>query len=211
LVGGPFDEHVLRSITKNMLHDQQAQLDLLQSGKPVGPRTYEIGINARPEEMLNWDEKVAPNTPVRTMIADEAMKRTGSAYADVRNAGKETFLSAQSPDLTGEGAYRTLSRLLSKPGASSALNETGIPGIKYLDQGSRLPNPTNPATFPTHAAYQDALMRHLLGEKPVIPPQTHNYVVFNPKIIDILKKYGVGSIAALPPAVQATLQQQDNR
>jgi hypothetical protein len=46
--------------------------------------------------------------------------------------------------------------------ATNALRDAGIPGIKYLDQGSRQ-----------------------AGEG------SRNYVVFNPEIIDILKKYGI--------------------
>lgn len=138
---------------------ENAQLPAVDPG-----RMYEVGIRAEPEQFLNWDRTVPKGAPVRGMIADEAMNRTGSAYADVRNAGKDAFLSAQSENLTGEGAYRTLSRLLGKPAATDALNAANVPGIKYLDQGSR-------------AQAQG----------------TSNYVLFRDDIIDILKKYGIAA------------------
>lgn len=62
--------------------------------------------------------------------------------------------------------------------ASDALREAGIPGIKYLDQGSR--------------AAGDG---------------SRNYVVFNDKLINIVRKYAAAGIA-LPPAIAAEYAQQ---
>ena len=46
--------------------------------------------------------------------------------------------AAQNPTMTGSEAYWELSRALGGPEkASAALNGMGIPGIRYLDQGSR--------------------------------------------------------------------------
>ena len=70
------------------------------------------------------------------------------------------------PDTTGAEAYRLLSR--GQEGATSeALLRSGIPGIRYLDQGSRG-----------------------AGEG------THNLVVFDDKIIDIIRKYGLAGLMA---------------
>jgi hypothetical protein len=54
--------------------------------------------------------------------------------------------------------------------------EAGIPGIKYLDQGSRT-----------------------AGDG------SRNYVVFDDKLIDIIKKYGLAALG-LPPAMTAGSQ-----
>ena len=32
------------------------QIAVLRSGKPVGPRTYEVNIKADPAHMLDWDK-----------------------------------------------------------------------------------------------------------------------------------------------------------
>jgi hypothetical protein len=81
-------------------------------------------------------------------------------------------------DLNGGGAYKLLGRQLGKPGAfpnvmisqpwaaSQALKDAGVPGVRYLDGSSRM-----------------------AGDG------SHNYVMFDPKIINILRKY------ALPGAV----------
>lgn len=151
--------------------------------KPSG-HMYEVNINADPAKMLDWDKPIPTKHALRGMIADKALANTGSVYADVRNAGKDAFLSAQRPELTGEGAYRSLVRAsLDKPRGeavpyvSSMLNEAGIPGIKYLDQGSR-----------TAGA------------------GSSNYVVFDDKLIDILRKYGLAGVPAAG-AVGAAVQQ----
>jgi hypothetical protein len=78
-----------------------------------------------------------------------------------------------------EQASKTGASYFDKPAASQALGEAGIPGIKYLDQGSRNARPamtTTPAGDVISSAY---------------PPPTSNYVVFDPGIVDIMKKYGV--------------------
>lgn len=60
------------------------------------------------------------------------------------------------------GYFRTLQSNIDDPGLSWGLREAGIPGIRYLDQGSRT-----------------------AGEG------SRNYVVFDDSLIDILRKYGL--------------------
>jgi hypothetical protein len=61
------------------------------------------------------------------------------------------------------------------PETAQALREAGIPGIKYLDQHSRWATDMK------------------LGD---VAPPTHNYVVFDDKLIDIIKKYGLAGLIA---------------
>jgi len=69
---------------------------------------------------------------------------------------------------SGQSAYEELAgNYAGQPRASAALREAGIPGIQYLDQLSR-------------AAGQGS----------------RNYVVFDPGLIDILRKYGLAGIPA---------------
>jgi hypothetical protein len=83
------------------------------------------------------------------------------------------------PDMPGARIYggmieraspTGLSRLNAPPKVSQQLNDMGIPGIRYLDQWSR-----------------DA------GQG------TSNYVIYNDKLIEILRKYGI-----LPPLAAGT-------
>ena len=98
------------------------------------------------------------------------------------NQRMQELVASHSDD--GGRAYQRLGGNVSYPGveqnaaASLALREAGIPGIKYLDQGSR-------------AAGKGS----------------RNYVVFDDSIVDILKKYGllpaaVGTGTAMQPEVK---------
>jgi hypothetical protein len=189
--------------------------DLLEAGAmPKTPgRTYEVNIKGKPEQFLNW------NRPIM-----EQPQHIVDAVADLAAAKRIPMGNTT----TGEGAYGSLEAQLYRIGsgrgggkaeASAALREAGIPGIRYLDQGSRLNvNPaqqrdlarnldmaqqelamamqsTNPewiARQQAHLAKAEAAMK--------VPPATSNYVVFDDKLIDILRKYGLAGLSALPAA-----------
>jgi hypothetical protein len=184
--------------TNATINDRMRELELLQSGKPVGPRTYEVNINADPAHMLDWDNKLPMNSPARAKLYELGEK--GMKYHEGgidRQFAKDSILSAQNELLTGEGALRMMGKAVdqarpimkaegdpyalfgSLPAMSSRmLNEAGIPGIKYLDEGSRGRQVSN-----KNALWQD--------------PLTHNYVIFDPSIIDITRKYAVpGALGA---------------
>jgi hypothetical protein len=162
-------------------------------------RMYEVDINADPQSFLPWDKPASqwPNQPlsaVQDLAASQGM-RLG--------------------DVTGERLYQQLATSISDFGrhtggdqqaASEALGQAGIPGIRYLDQQSRNAGgwhitPADQTVsgkwmvksndynsqgmhFDTEAEAQKALQAKIGG-------QTSNYVVFDPKIIDILRKYAV--------------------
>lgn len=153
-----------------LAQEAQQALDILKSGQIAGPRTYEVNINARPEQFLDYDKPLAQQSDsvqkaLRSIdIADESVwpRISGhDAYEMLRvdSMGDDAFLRDQ--------AYRLARRADAGAGASTILREAGIPGIKYFDAGSR-----------------DA------GEG------TRNYVVFNDKLIDIMKKYGLPMMTA---------------
>jgi hypothetical protein len=168
VVGNYTDPVLIDSITRSMQRSLQAQHDLLTSGKPVGPRTYEVNINADPATMLNWDAPLAEQP---------------QAVQDLADRLKVTPWRQQDPVL-GSEVYRAGQRASSfghygVPPPSEALLQAGIPGIKYLDQGSRGSG---------------------VG--------THNYVMFNDKLIDIMRKYGIPGIAGAGAAAQYGQQPQ---
>lgn len=124
---------------------------------------YHLNINAQPHQLLDWD---------KALPIDQTMKLMGThpehvqAIIDYLNqtgkAGK---------DLTGADVYGALSKAKSPDYASNALLQAGVPGVKYLDAGSRMK-----------------------GEG------TSNFVMFDPKLIDILKKEKGFDPGAPPPA-----------
>ncbi len=158
--------------------------DKIVRSRPPPGRMYEVNINAHPDQFLDWDKPLAMDSPVRDMISDNARRWLETTeYGRQRSIAKDNILAAQNENLNGHGAYRSLASTLNKPGvfpeisipqpsrATDALREAGIPGIKYLDQGSR--------------AAGDG---------------SRNYVVFDDKLIDILKKYGLAGLSASPLA-----------
>jgi hypothetical protein len=152
-------------------------------------RMYKVKITADKEHFLDWDKPLRLQPGVASKIED----LKPGLMEQIQSKG----LMAKSPEsLSGEGMYRSYidhidnsrDALKSKFGdealfakgtelARRELVERGIPGIKYLDQGSR--------------AAGDG---------------SRNFVVFDDKLIDIMKKYGI----ALAPAILG-LGQQDQQ
>jgi hypothetical protein len=210
---------------------------LLESGwsGPKG-RMYEVNINAHPDQFLDWDKPLSKQSPAAQSLAEYAMSRPG-ARGFVADAEKfpltgQDLHNALAGDLRYNASYNSqpLARASEYPLVSEKMREAGIPGIKYLDQGSRDPRPAyrgDPAFL--HAAesfkgsgsdaqatiagmqqaYKNAdpaQIRAAVNEVfDIQPPQTSNYVVFDDKLIDILKKYGLAALG-LPPAMTAGSQ-----
>ena len=124
---------------------------------------YEVSINANPEDFLDWDKPLSQQSA-----------KVQQALRDARRYIIE--------DGTGTGGGWTPWK---SPGASEKLREAGIPGIRYLDQGSRT-----------------------AGEG------SRNYVVFDDALIDILRKYSnapdpnTAAILAILAAQQGGQQHQ---
>ena len=98
--------------------------------------------------------------PAGTFATEAAARAKADAGTASHNAAGGMYAYSQ---LGGNPAYSSLD----KGAASQKLREAGIPGIRYLDQGSRG-----------------------AGEG------THNYVVFDENTIQILRKYGLAGLIA---------------
>lgn len=177
-------------------------IDFLKSGESFdkyakgGGHAYEVAIKADPDHFLDWDKPLSQQTPNVRAAADKLYGdvrpvKVRDGWYSVTRIGPDgsghsmasSILESSPEDAmrkfaewrdsdNGANFYRMLEQ--TKPGAaraSEALKEVGIPGIKYLDQGSRA-----------------------AGEG------SRNYVVFDDKTIEILRKYGL-----LPPITGAAL------
>ena len=165
------------------LSEISAKVDPLMDGLSSG-RLYEVRINADPEDFLDWDkplsqqsEKVRGAFPSEMlgMRGSEAIDKLGSRLAPVQQKLSDdyvAYINSVNPSW-GAGLKKIQDTKSSREASSTALREAGIPGIKYLDQGSRT-----------------------AGEG------SRNYVVFDDKLIEILRKYGLlgmiggGAVAA---------------
>ena len=129
-------------------------------------RMYEVNIDANPEDFLDWDKPLSeqpkwvrdqfPDSPnISGKEAYDRLARQHGRKADASNP-QDKYLVDVGTDI-----------IASDKGASQALRKAGVPGIKYLDAGSRG-----------------------AGDG------TRNYVVFDDKLISIVKKYGVAALVA---------------
>jgi hypothetical protein len=233
----------------------QATFDLLKSGAELpaltrekAGRTYHVSIKADPDQFLDWDKPLSQQSPkvqesIRRMIDANPLPTYPSEYSETNILRKKL----EDGSITGGEAYQLASKAVGKPSpilshvnlpskeaASETMRQAGIPGIKYLDQGSRQAVPLfdgKPlrSVTPTNAVEAralDALNRTTSVDEAVQylkqdagtesaqawltanahrvqqPSGTSNYVVFDDKLIDILKKYAVagavgGSLASL--------------
>jgi hypothetical protein len=156
-VGGPIENYVRDASNwyrgNKPMEDALARFqDRVKSTHTPG-RMYEVNINAHPDQFLDWDKPLNS----QAAAAGIAQNPAGKWLLEQGNA-------------TGKEGYHYVTGNLSKDpvAATNALREAGIPGIKYLDQGSRT-----------------------AGEG------SRNYVVFDDKLISIIKKYGWAAIAPM--------------
>jgi hypothetical protein len=131
-----------------------------------GGRMYEININANPEQFLDWDMPLAGQTPeIQSAIRQIAPNAPGMAQGN-------KLLTQAYPQPGQEVAGEFLGET-----AARRLREAGIPGVRYLDAGSRG-----------------------AGDG------TRNFVVFDENLINIVRKYGIAGAATMLGVTAADVQ-----
>lgn len=130
---------------------------------------YEVNINAKPEQFLDWNKPVAEQKGFLDLINPDP---------NVQRAVLEKVLGGQKG--SGEDYYKALGGDRNAQNVAQSLSKSGVPGIKYLGQAS-----------------EEA------GDA------SRNYVVFDSKIIDLLKKYGI--VGAAGGAVGSGILADDNQ
>lgn len=176
-------------------------MEWMKSIEPKFTRTgklYEVNIHADPHDFLDWDAPLSqqPNLAKRLGMSTRPEEEIHAEAERIMNAkpggawmkdpaskaridALQAELDNRAPNLSGANFYRNtdpnnyLHAVLAddrgaSAGRSSELKKAGIPGIKYLDGASRGK-----------------------GEG------SRNYVVFDDKLIEIVKKYGIaGAVSA---------------
>ena len=133
---------------------------------------YEVRINAHPDHLLDWDKPLSKQSDyVRKAlegfgikISDEDWKNYDDALLNALNHGLPPDFELNEPhDPSGQNIYKSRKIVggthRDNAAVSKALLDAGIKGIKYLDANSR-------------------------GAKG----DTHNYVVFDDKLINIKRR-----------------------
>lgn len=138
----------------------------------------ETRVRAKPEHFLDWDKPLSEQHPSIQEIARTASldKAKGKTKGVLKAWREGRDVGVQA---TGKDLHHALSDYgENSPAAAAVLHAAGIPGIRYLDASSR---------GPTGAP-------------------THNYVVFDPKNIDIVRRYAQGGEVYSNHAPRHTMQ-----
>ena len=170
-------------------------------------KMYEVNINADPSSFLDWDKPLSQQSEAATKAIDPLVRRYYGEPLDPAdyNAGN---LYQELYNDTG-----------TKGGATESLRKAGIPGIRYLDQGSRgaaakaadLTVEKSPSGlwwagpkdgggggdyFATEADARAAHAKMLADQQSQL---SHNYVIFpgNEHLISIVNKRAMGG--GVPP------------
>lgn len=146
----------------------------------IGPdpgHLYQVAVKPDTHELLDWDKPLAEQSPqVRKIIEDNNF-----------------HTSSRSGEFTGREIYQNMADQMGPPAASKLLHDAGIPGVQFLDHGSR------GIDVVPHKDTGDWAMRLGPGRTYSVHPtraeaeaaaeeaRTRNYVVFhhsNLKVID---------------------------
>jgi hypothetical protein len=174
-------------------HDFE-RFDLSRIGSGEGAQAYGHGLYFAENPQVAQTYREAPVRSLSAQVAaDELLgKKRGRMYEVAINADPEHFLDLDKPlNEQSEHVKGVLQRgKWAGPSADDTglefikglapehhlqLGKEGIAGLKYLDQVSR---------------WADDMR---LGD---VAPLTRNYVVFDDKLIDIIKKYGIAGLIA---------------
>lgn len=184
----------LDALNDHAISDTISRKPWLQKG-----RMYEVNLNARPEQFLDWDRPVSMDAPVRGRLKQLGdMGLAAHEYGIDRNFAKESVLAANNPSLTGEGVYRAFGKAVDA--ARPKLKEAGNPRAMFGDLGSMMTDEVRGAGYPG--------IKYLDQGSRGFGQGTSNYVVFDDKLIDILKKYGI-TLPGAGAAIAASREQNN--
>jgi hypothetical protein len=150
--------------------------------QPPAGHMYEVSLNTEPSRLLDWDKPLAGQGPDIQAAAQRAAQERLASIPAPQSATQASIVAplrtlptardiaeGRFGNYTGDEAYTAAGGYKLGPNAAAAserLRSAGIPGIQYLDQGSRAAG-----------------------------AGSHNYVMFDPKLIEILRKYVAPPVA----------------
>ena len=149
--------------------DKLSMLRAKPNGQHDPGHMYEVEIKAPPERLLDWDKPLGEQSPHVKDVGEKLGLPTGATGEDVllaaRNGPPDHIIEGV-PGWSGskwlEGENHVLPAEVAKK-----LQDAGIPGIRYLDGGSRKSG-----------------------------DGSHNVVVFDSSLIEIIRKYGWAGLLA---------------
>ena len=163
---------------QSKLDELRAKLpDAQSAAEKVTPgNTYTVSLDVEPDELLDWDKP----------LSEQSEKAKGAVLSDSAFvAYVERIMEKPMTDLTGGELQKMRLGFETDKGSSNPSSEAsgwfsslGIPGIRYLDQGSR---PVKKRTWqPDTQTWREELREDA----------TYNYVIFDESKINITHKNG---------------------
>lgn len=205
--------HQAVSAALRSLKNYDPSEETIAAVKAIG-NMYQVRVKAQAEHFMDWDRPISEQSQrvkaALQKVADEMVARDGADLHDLQHAitvdeGVDTFyerladalktMKRSAPDKNG---FYNFDR--GHAAASKMMLDAGIPGIKYLDQGSRAG-----ALAPEYRVYQEGEKFYVSDRKPrvagpfdtqaeadawVASQATRNFVVFNDKDVEITHKNG---------------------
>lgn len=183
--------------------------------------TYRVRIKADKEQMLDWDTPIGEQ-PVGHTILEKMDSKLKQALDDMLEAHDQLPID----ELTGNEFHQLLLRYASEdalPGIESNpikphfkkevadyLKSLGIPGIKYLDQGSRGRNQAGIDLLKRDLAAAelagDVTKANIYRRELAQLEPTSNYVIFDDSLVEILDRNGQAIKATRDQASLKTLK-----
>lgn len=99
---------------------------------------YNVSLDVEPEDLLDWDAPLSKQSEKVRKAVEGVMERAFASGHPIARAEQLAHMQSVEEGMKAQHVYRTLEQLLgSGQAASRALNEAGIPGLRYFDAGSR--------------------------------------------------------------------------
>jgi len=196
-------------------------LEIIESGRDNLGYLYELEVNANPEDFLDWDKPISQQSEKLNVLIGDRLEKFLDLEGPMLQGPFDRFINGE---MTGEEAYRLMNpqagidkidwtQPIPKQ-ASDALLAQGIPGIRYLDEGSRSKpyvvdlgykgKPFEEGYFEPQFARSkeeaESIAREYQGkgyDANVRDIATRNYVIFDENLINIVRKYGIAGAAAM--------------
>jgi len=158
-----------------------------ETGEWTPGRMYEVNVDANPEDFLDWDKPLSEQSEkVREAIKLRDFSLGSQTDMSVRGGQYHDAIQKQEVDRFWRESGGSFPASTMQDAPAKYLKGVGIPGIRYLDQGSRG-----------------------AGDG------SRNYVVFDENLISLVRKYGIAGAAAMLGISQAdvaqAMQQQQPR
>lgn len=163
VVDGAAPDEAVKSMQAQFpsLAGEENAAKLADAARSLSGHMYEVAIHATPDQFLDWDKPLSQQS--------EAVRKAMDAqFLALKERGVDLYNLPSVRDPNKAPAWQALAEISDRYNTDKLISDSGLPGVKYLDQHSRGAG-----------------------------SGSRNYVVNQPDLIEILRKYGLlGPVAA---------------